>query len=154
MSERLTTLEAWAAKRYGEHAPSIHTLRRWVREGRFTPRPRKHGRKFFMQETAELGPVRVQHPMITALRQRRRLKQSAEPQMWRRLGKMGRVPPWADRGHIRAIYDMAARVTHCTGLSFHVDHFYPARGRLVSGLHVGCNLRLLPARANYSKGNR
>jgi hypothetical protein len=152
MSERLTTLEAWAAKRYGEHAPSIFTLRRWVKAGRFSPRPKKHGRKFFMPETAELLPNTS--PPITSLRERRRAQQTAEPQMWRRLGKIHRVPAWADRGHIRAIYDMAARVSRCTGMSFHVDHAYPARGRSVSGLHVGCNLRLLPARANYSKGNR
>ena len=34
VSDRLTTLEAWAAARYGDHAPSIHTLRRWVREAK------------------------------------------------------------------------------------------------------------------------
>lgn len=53
MSERLTTLEAWAAKRYGDHAPSIHTLRRWVREAKILPVPKKHGRTYFVEETAE-----------------------------------------------------------------------------------------------------
>jgi predicted site-specific integrase-resolvase len=53
VSERLTTLEDWAAKRYGEHAPSIHTLRRWVREAKIMPAPKKHGRTYFVQEDAK-----------------------------------------------------------------------------------------------------
>lgn len=53
MSDKLTTLESWAQKRYGEHAPSIHTLRRWVREAKILPIPKKHGRTYFVEETAQ-----------------------------------------------------------------------------------------------------
>ncbi len=52
MAERLTTLEDWAQKRYGEHAPSIYTLRRWVKEAKIVPVPKKHGRTYFVEETA------------------------------------------------------------------------------------------------------
>lgn len=51
--EPLTTLEAWAAKRYGEHAPSIHTLRRWVREAKIYPIPKKHGRTYYVEDSAQ-----------------------------------------------------------------------------------------------------
>lgn len=53
MADRLTTLESWAAKRYGEAAPSIHTLRRWARDAKIFPLPKKHGRTYFVEETAE-----------------------------------------------------------------------------------------------------
>ena len=50
--EKLTTLESWAEALYGEHAPSIFTLRRWCREGRILPLPKKHGRTYFVSEGA------------------------------------------------------------------------------------------------------
>lgn len=52
VAERLTSLEDWAEKRYGSHAPSIHTLRRWVREAKIMPAPKKHGRRYFVEESA------------------------------------------------------------------------------------------------------
>ena len=48
MSGRLTTLEDWAAKLFGQHAPSIHTLRRWARDAKILPTPKKHGRTYFV----------------------------------------------------------------------------------------------------------
>lgn len=51
--KKLITLEAWAANIYGEHAPSIHTLRRWARNAKIFPIPKKHGRTYFVEETAE-----------------------------------------------------------------------------------------------------
>jgi hypothetical protein len=52
MNEREVTLEAWAEARFGEHAPTIGTLRRWAREARILPVPRKYGRSFFVRESA------------------------------------------------------------------------------------------------------
>lgn len=52
MSERLTTLESWAQSIYGEAAPGIQTLRRWCRDGKIFPIPEKHGRSYFVRETA------------------------------------------------------------------------------------------------------
>lgn len=51
MSERLTTLDAWAAEHYAI-PPSIYTLRRWVREGRIYPLPEKHGRTYYVLPSA------------------------------------------------------------------------------------------------------
>jgi hypothetical protein len=61
---------------------------------------------------------------------------------------------WADRGAISAIYEIATRASRCTGISFHVDHVIPVRGRLVSGLHVPENLRVIPKIENLRKNRR
>lgn len=53
MTEKLTTLEAWARTKYGEHAPNMDTLRRWAREGKIFPAPKKQGRTYFLPEHAE-----------------------------------------------------------------------------------------------------
>lgn len=45
-------LEKWAEQQYGEDAPSIYTLRRWARDGKIRPVPRKHGRTYFVQADA------------------------------------------------------------------------------------------------------
>ena len=66
----------------------------------------------------------------------------------RRAAKMQRIPPWADRTKIRAIYKQAKE----QGLT--VDHIIPLRGKLVSGLHVENNLQLMPGKLNSSKGNK
>lgn len=52
MSERLVKLEAWAEARYGDDKPAVGTLRRWVREARIIPVPKKHGRSYFVSENA------------------------------------------------------------------------------------------------------
>lgn len=53
MSTKLITLEAWAASRYGDHAPNRDTLRRWAREGKLHPAPQKNGRTYFLPENAQ-----------------------------------------------------------------------------------------------------
>lgn len=53
MKERLLPLDAWARAKYGEHMPSVGTLRRWVRDAKIVPIPKKHGRSYYVSETAE-----------------------------------------------------------------------------------------------------
>lgn len=57
------------------------------------------------------------------------------------------MPPWADKKAILFIYEQAQK----TGLT--VDHIIPLKGKLVSGLHVESNLRLISAKENSSKRN-
>ena len=64
-----------------------------------------------------------------------------------------RTPAWADRDAIEAIYDEARRLSQATGVPHHVDHDYPVRGELVSGLHVHQNLRILTGADNLKKSN-
>ncbi|MCA8153364.1 hypothetical protein DF044_24110 [Burkholderia contaminans] len=37
----------------GEYAPSLATLRRWVKQGHISPRPQKVGLKYFARREAE-----------------------------------------------------------------------------------------------------
>jgi hypothetical protein len=50
---KLVTLQAWALAQYGEDAPFIGTLRRWAREGKIYPFPKKHGRSYFVEPDAQ-----------------------------------------------------------------------------------------------------
>lgn len=67
------------------------------------------------------------------------------------------TPPWLTDEHhaqIIAIYDDSARLTKETGVTHHVDHIVPIRGKNVSGLHVPWNLQILTADENYLKNNK
>jgi hypothetical protein len=70
-----------------------------------------------------------------------------------RAAKHNRIPAWADLNAIKAFYEIARRVTQCTGIRFEVDHIIPLRGRTVSGLHVPTNLRVIPKSMNSKKSN-
>lgn len=61
---------------------------------------------------------------------------------------------WADKAACKAFYDIAARVSACTGIKFEVDHIYPLRGKKLSGLHVPWNLRVVPKTVNRRKANK
>ena len=37
---------------------------------------------------------------------------------------------------------------------FEVDHIFPVKGKTVSGLHVACNLQVIPRAENRAKGNK
>src|SRR5271156_4605074 len=76
-------------------------------------------------------------------RKRNRGKKSAEWAKWF-ADRLQRTPPWADLQEIRKIYEESHRVTKVTGVEHHVDHIIPMRGKLVSGLHITENLRVLP----------
>ena len=77
-----------------------------------------------------------------------------EVSMRRRATKFKATPVWADYDLIDATYTMAVAITKLTGIKHHVDHIVPLRHPLVQGLHVGCNLQILPAVENHKKGNR
>lgn len=53
MAERLIPLDAWARRKYGEHMPSVWTLRAWARDAKIVPLPKKHGRSYYVAESAE-----------------------------------------------------------------------------------------------------
>lgn len=74
----------------------------------------------------------------------------------RKLDKMKRTPSWLtkfDRLKIKCLYQLAAMRTRESGEEWHVDHIIPLRGKLVSGLHVPANLRVITASENLSKHN-
>ena len=63
------------------------------------------------------------------------------------------MPEWADLDAIKIVYDEAKRLTLMHGIQYHVDHIIPLQGKLVCGLHIHTNLRVLPAKDNLSKSN-
>ena len=71
--------------------------------------------------------------------------------------KLERMPKWltkSDHEKIKLKYKEARWMTERTGIKHHVDHYYPLRGKTVSGLHVPSNLRVIPAISNIKKSNQ
>lgn len=64
------------------------------------------------------------------------------------------APLWRNRFFIDEIYRLAKLRTKLTGVEWQVDHIVPLKSKTVSGLHVEFNLRVIPKKANLSKGNR
>lgn len=67
------------------------------------------------------------------------------------------TPKWANQFFIEEIYDLAARRTaiKAGGIErWSVDHIVPIISKIVCGLHVENNLRVIPASENSVKGNR
>lgn len=64
------------------------------------------------------------------------------------------TPKWADLSRIAEVYETMRKMNEVGGGKYEVDHIYPLRGKLVSGLHVHNNLQILTAAENLSKGNK
>lgn len=74
-----------------------------------------------------------------------------------RNGKSKRTPNWLtvdDFWMMEQAYELAKLRTEITGFAWEVDHEIPLRGRLVSGLHVPHNLRVIPKILNRNKSNQ
>lgn len=71
----------------------------------------------------------------------------------RRARKLMATPAWANKFFIEEIYDLANRRTKVMGFKWHVDHIVPLKSKKVCGLHVECNLQVIPASSNLRKSN-
>lgn len=72
----------------------------------------------------------------------------------RRAAKLKATPKWANTELMQKFYTEAAQLSAIQGISYHVDHIVPLRGRTVCGLHNHFNLQVLEGRENIRKGNR
>lgn len=72
----------------------------------------------------------------------------------RRAAKLKSTPAWVDHGKINKVYHQCELITRTTGVTHEVDHVIPLQGRLVCGLHVDYNLRVVTMKENRAKGNR
>jgi hypothetical protein len=70
--------------------------------------------------------------------------------------KCGAMPIWADGFLIQQFYDVCTDHNRLRtgGMTWAVDHIVPLNSKLVCGLHVHDNLRVIPHLSNISKGNR
>lgn len=64
------------------------------------------------------------------------------------------TPKWAIKFFIDEAYHLAFQRTKALGVKWSVDHIVPLKSKLVCGLHVHNNLRVIPAIDNSVKGNR
>jgi hypothetical protein len=71
-----------------------------------------------------------------------------------KIRKRQAMPVWANEFFIEEIYDLAAVRSKVTGFEWHVDHIVPLQSKVVCGLHVEHNLRVIPKGMNLAKGNR
>ncbi len=68
-----------------------------------------------------------------------------------------RVPKWLNKRDwvlIREFYKRANDLTEKTGVFWEVDHIIPLRGKIVSGLHVPSNLKVITKADNIKKSNK
>ena len=75
----------------------------------------------------------------------------------RRAATLQRTPLWLtaeDNWIFEQAYELAALRTKMFGFVWHVDHIVPLQGKLVSGLHVPHNLRVISAIENLRKSNK
>lgn len=72
-----------------------------------------------------------------------------------RAKKSNATPVWLtkeDRAEMRTIFKERERLSHLHGKEYHVDHILPLNSKLVCGLHVPWNLRIICKMDNLYKG--
>jgi predicted site-specific integrase-resolvase len=63
---KLLTLEDWAKSQYVK-PPTLRTLRRWARDAKIVPTPKKQGRAYYVQEDARFRDWNVDESQETQL---------------------------------------------------------------------------------------
>lgn len=72
----------------------------------------------------------------------------------RKQRKRRAMPQWADKQAIQCFYDESRRMTAESGVKYVVDHIVPLKSKIVCGLHVAANLRIITAFENGAKAAR
>lgn len=148
--------KAYRAGRKAEYA----ALRRASYE-KNRERERAQALAYYHANRDEMRAKHLAYMERTAERQRQYRKETKDEYnartAKRRAALDERTPPWLTREHftqMQRLYKIAKEIGKMTGEPQHVDHVVPLRGRLVCGLHVPWNLRVVPAALNIAKGNR
>lgn len=134
--------KAAGLKRYftGISCPNGHRVERFVSTGGCVECGRLRSVNFYANITPEQRERERRSKRISAAKER------ATP--------LNAMPAWADPVAIRVIYEKCARISLATRIPHHVDHIVPLRSKLVCGLHVPANLRVISAEDNFHKNNR
>lgn len=80
-----------------------------------------------------------------------RVRPSGGKEVWRKYSRA--KPPWQDWKSVNEFWDKSKELTALTGIQHSVDHIVPLVHPLVCGLHVPCNLRVVPLADNIRKSN-
>lgn len=91
-------------------------------------------------------------PLFVIQKKRALVRPKGKEGVVHRAQRVRRTPAWSDIVAIKAIYAEAKRLTEETGELYVVDHIVPMCGKIVSGLHVSWNLRVIHWRENAQKG--
>jgi len=81
------------------------------------------------------------------------LDKGAAKESRRRASKLQATPLWANLFFISEAYHLAKLRESICGGKWHVDHIVPLKSKIVCGLHVEHNLRVIPAVVNLKKHN-
>ena len=69
----------------------------------------------------------------------------------KRVIKQQATPKWSNKEIIDRVYKKSIELTKETGICYVVDHIFPLRGKLVSGLHIETNLQIITYKQNSKK---
>lgn len=144
-------------KKYNEdHEYHLGIKRKWRAEN---PEKLKEYDKRYLeknpQKLLKLAQWRIDNPKRLA--QVRKDWYAANPHLnafysskWRRECRRA-TPSWANWEKIVNIYDNSTAIIKKTGIQHHVDHIVPVQGKMVCGLHIHQNMRIIPAVENVKK---
>ncbi|MFZ9327485.1 MAG: hypothetical protein ACO24H_08540 [Polynucleobacter sp.] len=74
----------------------------------------------------------------------------------RRASRLRATPEWLSKEHkkeIEKLHAEAIRLTELTGEQYEVDHVHPLKHKLLCGLHVPWNMRVMSSSDNRKKSN-
>ena len=110
------------------------------------------------QENERSRQYRIDHPdKARKATEKYRLEnkdKSAAKTSHRRAVQLRATPLWANQFIIGEAYHLAKLRGKVCGGKWHVDHIVPMNSKIVCGLHVEHNLRVIPGAENIRKSNR
>jgi hypothetical protein len=72
----------------------------------------------------------------------------------RRKGVEMATPKWADLEEMARIYKLSESLSKNTNIKHNVDHIIPLKHKLVCGLNIPSNMRVITQKENFQKGNK
>ena len=64
------------------------------------------------------------------------------------------TPDWVNVQELKEVEQLRSVITARTGVTYHVDHYYPIQSDVICGLHVPWNLQIITAEENHAKSNK
>jgi hypothetical protein len=140
--KRLAQARAWYAANKEQR---LNKSRAWYRANKL----RHH---LAVKDWEKRFPDRVRM-MRAQSKKKHRGPQNASHAAWK-AKLLKATPGWANKFFIAEAYRLASLRSKMLGYEWHVDHIVPLRSKIVCGLHVEHNLRVIRGAENCSKGNR